>query len=216
MFFPFNRLPIYLLVDCSASMAGERIEAVRQAIRAMLVELRGDPYALEYVSLSVISFARTAQQVCPLTDLANFSEPTLNAAVATEGEPTHLGEALALLRRCLNEEVHRPSSTQRGDYPPLVFLLTGGTPTDSWEALAHEVRRRCGGVAVLMAGASVNAGTYGALTPQFTGVIGGDANTMKLVTRWATQSIRNDDEESDTASVHLAPPPANSGINIVF
>src|SRR5437763_17085307 len=103
-----RRLPVYLLLDVSGSMTGEPIEAVRQGVKALLSDLRGDPMALENAFLSVITFASSAQQVCPLTDLANFSEPTLNA-----GGTTALGEALRMLETCLETEVNKASSTQK-------------------------------------------------------------------------------------------------------
>lgn len=36
-----RRLPVYLLLDCSGSMMGEPIEAVRQGVKALLSELGG-------------------------------------------------------------------------------------------------------------------------------------------------------------------------------
>ena len=51
-----RRLPVYLLLDCSGSMMGEPIEAVRQGVKALLSELKGDPQALETAYLSVITF----------------------------------------------------------------------------------------------------------------------------------------------------------------
>lgn len=72
-----RRLPVYLLLDCSDSMAGEPIEAVRQGMKALLSELRCDPMALETAYLSVITFASTAQEGTTLTDLIQFQEPSL-------------------------------------------------------------------------------------------------------------------------------------------
>lgn len=46
-----RRLPVYLLLDCSGSMSGEPIEAVKQGIKALLTELKGDPQALETACL---------------------------------------------------------------------------------------------------------------------------------------------------------------------
>ena len=41
------RTAVYLLLDCSGSMTGEPIEAVRQGLKALLSELKSDPQALE-------------------------------------------------------------------------------------------------------------------------------------------------------------------------
>ena len=41
-----RRLPVYLLLDCSSSMMGEPIEAVRQGVETLINELKNDPQAL--------------------------------------------------------------------------------------------------------------------------------------------------------------------------
>src|SRR4028119_2286837 len=51
-----RRLPVYLVLDCSGSMTGEPMEAVRQGMKTLLGELKSDPQALETVYLSVITF----------------------------------------------------------------------------------------------------------------------------------------------------------------
>ena len=51
-----RRLPIYLLIDSSGSMRGEPIQSVNVGLSAMLSALRQDPYALETVYLSIITF----------------------------------------------------------------------------------------------------------------------------------------------------------------
>src|SRR5258708_8457565 len=90
-----RRLPVYLVLDTSGSMTGEPIEAVRQGVKALLSDLRSDPQALETAYLSVITFSPTAQQVCPLTELTAFNEPTLPA---NGGTP--VGDPPTLLQHC--------------------------------------------------------------------------------------------------------------------
>ena len=121
-----RRLPVYLLLDCSGSMMGEPIEAVRQGIKALLSELRGDPQALETAYLSVITFDSQARQIIPLTELMQFQEPELHA-----GGATALGGAIEVLMECINTEVRKSTETQKGDWRPLVFILTDGSPTDT-------------------------------------------------------------------------------------
>ena len=44
-----RRLPVYLLLDCSGSMSGEPIEAVKQGIKALLSELENDAEQFSYL-----------------------------------------------------------------------------------------------------------------------------------------------------------------------
>lgn len=120
-----RRLPVYLLIDCSGSMRGERIEAVKQGIRSLVAELKSDPQALETAYLSVITFSNTAKQVEKLTELMLFQEPEFVTAGATM-----FGRALELLIECINTEVRKSTETQKGDWKPLVFILTDGAPSD--------------------------------------------------------------------------------------
>lgn len=120
-----RRLPVYLLLDVSGSMTGDPIESVRQGLKALLADLHNDPMALETAYLSVITFGSTAQQVTPLLDIATFTEPVLSACGATA-----MGAALKLLRERIADEVHKNSPTEKGDFRPLVFLMSDGQPTD--------------------------------------------------------------------------------------
>ncbi len=92
---------------------GEPIEAVRQGIKALLSELRGDPQALETAYLSVITFASQVRQTTKLTELMLFKEPRLEA----EG-CTLMGGALKLLAECVRTEVRKNTETQKGDWRP--------------------------------------------------------------------------------------------------
>ena len=85
-----RRLPVYLLLDTSGSMYGEPIEAVKNGVQVLVSTLRSDPYALETAYLSIITFNSTAQQVTPLTELANFQAPNLEASGCTAVSYTHL------------------------------------------------------------------------------------------------------------------------------
>ncbi len=128
-----RRLPIYLLIDTSGSMMGEPIEAVKQGIRTLITELKGDPQAVETAYLSVITFDSHARQLVPLTELMKFSEPEFSASGATA-----LGEALLVMLDCIKKEVRKNTDVHKGDWRPLVFILTDGSPTDT-EAFSRAV-----------------------------------------------------------------------------
>ncbi|MBA4064896.1 MAG: hypothetical protein C0501_14515 [Isosphaera sp.] len=130
-----RRLPVYLVLDVSESMAGPAIDAVNRGVRTLVDSLKGNPQALETAYLSVITFARKAEQVVPLTELMRFAPPPLSVRSGSA-----LGAAMRLLRDCIRREVTQTTATTKGDYKPLVFLLTDGQPTDDWEAAARELK----------------------------------------------------------------------------
>jgi uncharacterized protein YegL len=131
-----RRLPVYLLLDTSESMAGPAIEAVGQGVNTLVKELRTNPLALETAYLSVITFSREAQQIAPLTELMSFQIPPLRVRPGTA-----LGAALRLLTTSIQRDVQKTTGTVKGDYKPLVFILTDGQPTDRWEAEADSIKQ---------------------------------------------------------------------------
>ncbi|MGV8122654.1 MAG: VWA domain-containing protein [Candidatus Xenobiia bacterium LiM19] len=203
----YRRLPVYLLLDCSGSMSGEPIEAVRQGVKALLADLRSDPQALETAYLSVITFSSSARQVCPLTELMIFREPALDAQGSTS-----MGEALTLLERCIENEVRKSTPTQKGDWKPLVFLMTDGQPTDNWEAPADRIRQkeRCNIIAC-----AAGSGADSALLKRTAGIVvelnNLQPDTLKAFFKWVSISIRstslNVAQAGDTKPLNLPPPP---------
>ena len=67
-----RRLPVYMLIDTSGSMRGEPIESVKVGLEAMLSILRQEPYALDTVNISIITFDREVKVLAPLTPLEDF------------------------------------------------------------------------------------------------------------------------------------------------
>jgi uncharacterized protein YegL len=106
-------------------MSGEPIEAVRNGLKTLHSALRKDPQAVETAYISVITFDSTATQVVPLTEVASFRPPNINSTGLTA-----MGEALSLVSDCAAREVNQGTAEEKGDWKPLVFLLTDGMPTD--------------------------------------------------------------------------------------
>ncbi len=130
-----RRLPVYLLLDCSESMVGDGIDAVNAGMRQLLLDLHSDPHALETVWISMITFAGNATQIMPLSEMIGIRAPQLKVQPGT-----NLGAALRLLRESIAREVRTHSATNKGDWKPMVFLLTDGAPTDEWRTEAKKLK----------------------------------------------------------------------------
>lgn len=122
-----RKLPVYLLIDTSGSMKGEPIESVKVGIESMLSALRNDPYALETVSISIITYDKDVNQLMPLTPIDDLQMPEITTP---ESGPTHMGAALEMLCDKVDKEVNKGTSEQKGDWMPLLFLMTDGKPSD--------------------------------------------------------------------------------------
>ena len=201
-----RRLPVYLVLDVSGSMSGEPIEAVRQGVKALVADLRSDPQALETAYLSVITFSSTAQQVTPLTELMIFKEPALDA-----GGSTSLGDALKLLRECIDKEVRKSAPEQKGDWKPLIFLMTDGMPTDRWEKEADEIKRiRPGNLIACAAGSGADSSLLKRITEIVVELNNLQPDTLKAFFKWVSSSIKTTSQsvaQKADAPVDLPPPP---------
>lgn len=201
-----RRLPVYLLLDCSGSMAGEPIEAVKQGIKTLLSELKGDPQALETAYLSIITFDSSARQICPLTELMMFKEPQISA-----GGATALGGALKVLAECIKNEVRTSTASQKGDWKPLVFLMTDGAPTDNLDEGIDAIKQvSTGNIIACGAGANANANSLKKITNNVLMMNNLTAGDMAQFFAWVSSSIQVSSKSIDAKpgeAVQLPPPP---------
>ena len=205
-----RRLPVYLLVDVSGSMHGEPIESVKNGLQMLVAALRKDPQALETAYLSVITFGSSAQQISPLTELSTFQLPEITA-----GGCTVLGEALKLVCKCRDNEVTKTTATTKGDWRPMVFILTDGVPTDDPTEGISEFRARKWGASVCCAaGPGADKNLLDKITPECVVELAtADQATLSAFFKWVTASIVSTSKsinESGTSSDsmdQLPPPP---------
>jgi uncharacterized protein YegL len=210
-----RRLPVYLLLDTSGSMHGEPIEAVKNGVQVLISTLRQDPYALETAYLSVITFANTPQQIIALTDLSSFQMKEISA-----GGGTSLGAGLKLLAECIDKEVAKSTPEIKGDWKPLVFIMTDGGPTDNWQSgLTEFKKRKIGIVVACAAGAGADTNVLKQITEVVVSLDTADSSTIKAFFKWVSASISTGSQKIESGGKEvgglneLPPPPPE--VNIV-
>jgi len=201
-----RRLPIYLLLDTSGSMCGEPITAVQNGVQMLASALQNDPQALETAYLSIITFESSAQQVSPLTELSQFMPPQLNA-----GGCTALGEALTLVSQCADKEVIKNTPDAKGDWKPMVFIMSDGMPTDDLNAGLTEFKKRKWGMVVACA-VACDPGELKQITENIVQLSTADAESIKAYFKWVSQSITTNSKSvgatnQEISSIDQLPPP---------
>jgi uncharacterized protein YegL len=196
-------------------MTGEPIEAVKNGMQILISALRTDPYALETAYLSVITFDSSAKQIVPLTELTAFQMPDIHASGATA-----LGDALALLANKIDSEVTKTTLEVKGDWKPLIFLMTDGGPTDNWQKGLTEFRKRKAGIVVACAaGQGADTNVLKQITEVVVQLDTADSATIKAFFKWVSASVSTGSQKVEAAGVdvgglnELPPPPPE--VNIV-
>lgn len=207
-----RRLPIYFLIDVSESMVGEPIGQVQKGMRSIVQELRTDPYALETAFVSVIAFAGKAQTLSPLTELYKFYPP-----IFPVGGGTSLGSALNHLMDSMDKELVKTTMEQKGDWKPIVFLFTDGTPTDNPSAAFarwNQKYRRKANLVAISIGDNADTHLLGQISDNVLRLGNTDEMSFKAFFKWVTASIQATSvsvTDMGDDSVALAP---TSGINL--
>lgn len=211
-----RKLPVYLVLDTSGSMSGEPIEAVKNGVQILVSALRQDPYALETAYLSVITFDGQAQQLVPLSELATFNPPNLQV-----GTTTSLGAGLKLLAERVDAEVTKTTADTKGDWKPMVFLMTDGLPTDDWQAgLAEFKKRKFGIVVACAAGTGADTTVLKQITENVVALDTADTASLRAFFKWVSASISTGSQKVESGGKEIAgldelpPPPAE--INVVI
>lgn len=180
-----RRLPIYLLLDCSESMAGSTLKLMEEGVRTLLSDLRRDPAALEMAYISVISYGAKAKQIVPLTELCEFKLPKFELSSGTA-----LGSALNLLKMCIERDVVKSTAGQKGDYKPIVFIMTDGEPTDSWSNQAQWLIHNRHLLSVVVGiGDEVNTNTLLRLSETVVYIKNNSSESFSRFFKWVSSSI---------------------------
>jgi uncharacterized protein YegL len=152
-----------------------------------------------FLGISLITFESIAKQVVPLTDLISFQEPVLDA-----GGATSLGEALELLSNKLDTEVIKSSLEQKGDWKPLVFIMTDGQPTDNWQKGIDELKKRKATVVACTAGFDADTSILKQITEIVVELKSASQSDIAAFFKWVTQSVAQSSQKIQTGNKEVS------------
>jgi uncharacterized protein YegL len=203
-----RRLPVYILLETAGGMRGERIEAVKNGLDVMVSRLRQDPFALESVFISLIRFDRKPEIIVPLTELELLQIPEIEIH---QSSPPHTGEALEFLCDQVEAELIKSSEDQKGDWRPLLFILTRGVPADreTFKEVVNRVKaKNFATIVACTAGSRSSDEDMKLLTNQVVHLDTADSTTLASFFKWVSSSIGVGNlSSSNNEDVVLPPPP---------
>ena len=202
-------LPVFLVVDVSGSMAGDKIGTVNTALKEMISTFKGIKNQRGIIKLCILTFGN--EQVNIIKNLSEISENDIYCLDAEGSTP--MGMAFVKLNEMLNDQTIVSSR----DYTPTVVLISDGQPTDyngynsspetiasDWKALSAllDESSRSSKVTRLAMGIGSDA-NYAILkafvnNPEIPVIRANNNNTIATFFNWVTMSV-------STRSVNINP-----------
>jgi len=195
------------MIETSGGMRGERIEAVKNGLQVLVSKLRQDPFALESVSISIITFDREPKQILTLTELEKIQLPDIEIP---ESAAPHTGRALLFLNEMLNAELITGTPEKKGDWMPLLFILSRGTPADNADfvkAVPLIKARHFASIVACSAGSHSSDSALKLLTDNLVHLDTADSSTLMSFFKWVSASIGIGNRSVGTSEGLILPPP---------
>lgn len=205
-----RRLPIYILINTSSSLSNGILQNFKDSINLLVETLQENPYALETVYMSIITFDSTITRLCSLSPLQSFNPSSVKIGTHTSS----LGNALLQLSEIIDNELIKTTYEQKGDWKPLIFIFT---VNDSVIHITKEVEElichKCGRIVICTKTDSVNSDKYKKITDLILPIEPIDKQIIKSQIYWISGSI-DVGERVNPDNFYLELPPHPNSIYI--
>ncbi len=204
-----RRLPLYLLLDTSGSMFGEPIQALNNSLSVLVNALRMDPVAVECLWVSIITFDKEVKELFPLTELQHLQIPEITCPPSG---PTMTGKALSFLIEKVSKDVRKSTPQQKGDWLPLLIILTDGKASDTqlFEEASREIRKlQFGAILACAAGQLSDYTQLQFITDQVIRLESLDRDSLANFFVWISDTIKQNSKSiGKEEKVQLPTPPS--------
>jgi len=163
--------------------------------------------ALESVFISLIRFDRTPEVIVPLTELELLQIPEIEIL---QSSPPHTGEALEFLLTQVEKEIIVNSEGHKGDWRPLLFILTRGVPADreKFKLVLDRVKaKNFATIVVCTAGSRSSEEDMKLLTSHVIHLDTADSTTLSSFFKWVSSSIGVGNLSTTSNDEIILPPP---------
>lgn len=137
-----QRTPCVLVLDCSGSMQGTRINSLNAGLQKFVQELKNDDTAYSRVQIAIVTVGEVGNSARVHTDwcdAANFTPPTLPANGLTP-----LGEGVQLALQMIEKQKASLKANGIAYTRPWMFVMSDGDPTDDpsvWQAATYAAKQ---------------------------------------------------------------------------
>lgn len=208
-----RRLPIYILINTSSSLCNGTLQNFKDSINLLIETLKEDPYALETVYVSIITFDSTITCLCSLSPLTSFKMPSVKIGK----QESSLGHTLLQLTTIIDNELIKTTCKQKGDWKPLIFIFTDNDSvihiTKEEELICHKPGR----IIICTKTDSVNSNKYKKITDLILPIESLDKQIIKSQIYWISESIdafERVNPDNFYLELELPPPPNSIYIDI--
>lgn len=202
-----RRLPIYILINTSSSLCNGTLQNFKDSINLLVETLKEDPYALETVYVSIITFDSTITCLCSLSPLTSFKMPSIKIGK----QESSLGHTLLQLTTIIDNELIKNTYEQKGDWKPLIFIFTANDSViDITKEVEELICHKCGRIIICTKTDSVNLGKYKKITEVILPIESLDKHIINSQFYWISESINTCERVNPYNSDLELPPPPNS------